>query len=73
MEYEYFGDLRTVELIPGGSKVAVTAENRGSFVEAYTRWMLQDSCAEQFSAFRDGFQHVCGGPALGWDHMWHAA
>jgi HECT-domain (ubiquitin-transferase) len=67
VEYEYFGELRTVELIPGGSRVAVTAANRGRYVEAYTRWMLQDSIADQFSAFRDGFQHVCGGPALGCD------
>jgi ubiquitin-protein ligase E3 A len=67
VEYEYFGELRTVELIPGGSQVAVTGANRGRYVEAYTRWMLQDSIADQFSAFRDGFQHVCGGPALGCD------
>jgi hypothetical protein len=50
VEYEYFGELRTVELIPGGSQVAVTGANRGRYVEAYTRWMLQDSIADQFTA-----------------------
>lgn len=28
IEYEVFGEVKTVELKPGGSKIAVTADNR---------------------------------------------
>jgi hypothetical protein len=58
VEYEFYGEIRTVELIPGGSSVPVTAENRRKYVELYTKWVLTDSISRHFSAFAEGFHQV---------------
>jgi ubiquitin-protein ligase E3 A len=49
---------------PPGAAIPVTDANRHEYVRAYARWMLCDSVASQFQAFRRGFIRVCGGPAL---------
>lgn len=64
VEYEAFGETRKVELLPGGSDLAVTGSNRAQFVALYTAWLLTGSVADQFAAFASGFHRVCGGPAL---------
>jgi hypothetical protein len=63
-ELDYYGEVRSVELKPGGADVAVTAGNRREYVRLYTHWLLEASIEKQFSAFRSGFLRVCGGPAL---------
>ncbi|KAI3438759.1 hypothetical protein D9Q98_001177 [Chlorella vulgaris] len=63
-ELDYYGEVRSVELKPGGADVAVTAGNRREYVQLYTHWLLEASIDKQFSAFRSGFLRVCGGPAL---------
>lgn len=58
MEYDFYGEVRTAELQPGGADIPVTASNRSEYVQLYTRWQLEGSIASQFAAFRSGFLRV---------------
>lgn len=58
VEYDYFGELRSVELKPGGSAIPVTNDNRAEFVRLITDYYLNKSVEEQFSAFASGFLQV---------------
>ena len=58
VEYDYFGELRSVELKPGGSAIPVTNDNRAEFVRCITDYYLNQSVEEQFSAFASGFLQV---------------
>lgn len=64
VEFDYYGQVQSRELKPGGREVAVTGENRQEYVDLYTKWVLVDSISAQFGAFARGFWRVCGGPAL---------
>ncbi|XP_071801445.1 probable E3 ubiquitin-protein ligase HECTD2 [Asterias amurensis] len=57
-------EVVTVDLLPDGSQIAVTNQNREEFVRLYVQHVLVDSVAAQFEAFAHGFQTVCGGSAL---------
>ncbi len=59
VQYDYFGELRTVELKPGGSGIPVTEDNRAEFVRLMTDYYLNRAVAEQFGAFASGFLEVC--------------
>ena len=58
VQYDYFGELRTVELKPGGSDIPVTNDNRIEYVRLMTDYHLNKSVQEQFSAFASGFLEV---------------
>ncbi|KNE72663.1 hypothetical protein AMAG_16422 [Allomyces macrogynus ATCC 38327] len=60
-----YGAVRTVELKPGGSNIAVTNANRHEYVALYVDWVCRKSVESQFRALRRGFLKVCGGYALG--------
>lgn len=62
--YEQFGEAMAHDLLPGGGGIDVTAANRTQYVEAYTKYLLEDSIARQFGAFMRGFHSVCGGDCL---------
>ncbi|XP_072178584.1 probable E3 ubiquitin-protein ligase HERC4 [Diadema setosum] len=64
VSYSCMGDVITTDLIPNGSQVAVTNENREEFARLYVEHLLNDSIARQFQAFTRGFNSVCGGSAL---------
>ncbi|EGB12962.1 hypothetical protein AURANDRAFT_18967 [Aureococcus anophagefferens] len=57
-------DGAVVDLVPGGSEIAVTAENRHAYVEALVDWRLRRSVAAQFDRFASGFWRVLSGSAL---------
>ena len=59
VQYDYFGELRTVELKPGGSGIPVTNDNRAEFVRLMTDYYLNRAVEEQFCAFASGFLEVC--------------
>ena len=59
-----FGEVMTVPLIPGGSSVAVTLDNRTEYVRAYMRHVLDESVKDPFMAFDEGFRRVCDGKVL---------
>ncbi|KAJ2236002.1 putative E3 ubiquitin-protein ligase [Coemansia sp. RSA 485] len=62
--YNAYGEIVTVPLIPNGSQIPVTSQNRVEYVMRYLQWILNDSVARQFEPFRRGFYYVCGGNAL---------
>lgn len=55
---EAWGAVQTIELVPGGSGVAVTQFNRDDYVARYMKWYLVDSVKEPVLAFRRGFYSV---------------
>lgn len=64
VEYEYFDAMRTHDLVPNGGNVAVTNQNRRRYVDAYVKYLLEDSIEAQFAPFSRGFRQVCGDLAL---------
>ena len=48
-----------VELVPNGSDIPVTNENRHLFVDLYVDYLLTVSVTQQFEAFSCGFYQVC--------------
>lgn len=50
--------MKTVELLPGGSNIIVTAENREMYVDLYVEYLLDKSIETQFNAFAKGFHKV---------------
>ncbi|KAJ1806784.1 putative E3 ubiquitin-protein ligase [Coemansia sp. RSA 2599] len=62
--YDAYGEVVTVPLVPNGSQILVTSQNRVEYVMRYLQWILNDSVSRQFEPFRRGFYYVCGGNAL---------
>eukprot|EP00250_Pteridium_aquilinum_P009615 c18799_g2_i1 orf=632-2554(-) len=62
--YDYFGEMKTYDLQPGGGDLMVTRENVEKYVELYVNYILEESIKDQFSSFNKGFQQVCGDHAL---------
>ena len=58
VQYDFFGELHTVELKPGGSGISITNDNRAEFVRLLTDYYLNKAVEEQFSAFASGFLEV---------------
>ncbi|KAG2488735.1 hypothetical protein HYH03_012734 [Edaphochlamys debaryana] len=61
-----FGEVESVDLMPGGGDTPVTAANRRLYVDLYVRHLLEDSISLQFGPFRRGFLRLCAGSALAW-------
>ncbi|XP_012283893.1 probable E3 ubiquitin-protein ligase HERC4 isoform X2 [Orussus abietinus] len=61
---EVFGERKIYELIPGGSKIPVTINNKKQFVDLYVDYILNKSVESHFEAFHQGFHKVCGGRVL---------
>lgn len=53
-----FGELITVDLKPGGSKVPVTEENKREYVDLAVHYRIIGRVKEQFDSFIDGFFEV---------------
>lgn len=49
---------RTVELVPGGSKIAVNESNKKEYIVAYGEWLLRTSTAVQIENILIGFSQV---------------
>ncbi|GMF56685.1 unnamed protein product [Phytophthora fragariaefolia] len=62
--YEVFGEVKTVELKPGGSSVPVTNTNREEYVSLYVDYVLNKSVSRQYAAFHRGFHQVCNREVL---------
>jgi hypothetical protein len=59
-----FGERVAVDLVPGGSSTAVTADNVQRYITAYADHLLNGAIARQFGAFQRGFLRLCSGKAL---------
>ena len=46
-----YGKITSKELVPNGSDVSVTNDNREEFVRLYLDWLLNSSIDERFRAF----------------------
>ena len=58
VDHFLFGATVSRDLIPNGSKIEVTLENRQAYVDVYTRYLLHDAIKPQFDAFARGFFKV---------------
>lgn len=58
------GDVKTVELVDGGSKMAVTGDNARAYVRAYMDFFLTKQPAAVIAACREGFDLVVSPNAL---------
>ncbi|XP_058829831.1 probable E3 ubiquitin-protein ligase HERC4 isoform X2 [Topomyia yanbarensis] len=61
---DFFGEVQTIQLKPGGESIRVTQENKEEFVQLYVDYKLNKSVAKSFKQFYDGFMKVCGGRVL---------
>ncbi|KAI0134766.1 HECT-domain-containing protein [Xylariales sp. AK1849] len=57
-EDERFGVMTVEDLIPGGRDIDVTNENKKEYVDLMVKWRIEKRIAEQFQAFKDGFQEL---------------
>ncbi|KAA3678134.1 E3 ubiquitin-protein ligase HERC4 [Paragonimus westermani] len=64
LDIDFFGENRHVDLIPNGSEIMVTHENKNSYVEKYVDYVFNRSCEAPYRAFERGFHQVCAGHAL---------
>ncbi|ORX97741.1 HECT-domain-containing protein [Basidiobolus meristosporus CBS 931.73] len=62
--YDESGAMTTYPLIPDGSNIPVTNQNREEYVQLYIDHFANKYVSKQFSALRDGFLRVCGGTAI---------
>ena len=60
ISYEVFGELKFHELKPHGAHIPVTNDNVAEYIDLYVEWLLSESVAKQFSAFKRGFLKVRG-------------
>ncbi|ODV96705.1 hypothetical protein PACTADRAFT_48527 [Pachysolen tannophilus NRRL Y-2460] len=61
---DIFGAIHTRELIPNGSKIQVTFENKIEYINKYLLFYLDEIIKTQADAFKRGFDQVIGGNAL---------
>ena len=59
-----FGEVTSIDLIPGGSEIKVTKKRCHEYVHAYLQYLYHDSVNKQFEAFRQGFMKVCYGKVI---------
>lgn len=49
-----FGELVTIDLIPGGESISVTEENKKDYVDSVVAYRISKRVKEQFDAFMEG-------------------
>ncbi|KAK3295014.1 uncharacterized protein B0H64DRAFT_200300 [Chaetomium fimeti] len=57
-EDERFGVITVEDLIPNGRNIDVTNDNKKEYVDLMVKWRIQKRIAEQFEAFKEGFQDL---------------
>ncbi|KAI1439240.1 HECT-domain-containing protein [Xylaria sp. CBS 124048] len=57
-EDERFGVMTVEDLIPNGRNIDVTNDNKKEYVDLMVKWRIEKRIAEQFQAFKDGFQEL---------------
>jgi E3 ubiquitin-protein ligase NEDD4 len=51
VQRKHLGELLTYELIPGGSNIEVTEENKKDYVKACAKYIMTDAIKEQTESF----------------------
>ncbi|AEO64550.1 1a663c16-4672-427d-9229-a492f9013d3f [Thermothielavioides terrestris] len=57
-EDERFGVVTVEDLIPNGRNIEVTNENKKEYVDLMVKWRIEKRVAEQFAAFKSGFEEL---------------
>ncbi|KAH8670808.1 E3 ubiquitin-protein ligase hula [Xylariales sp. PMI_506] len=57
-EDERFGVMTVEDLKPDGRNIDVTNENKKEYVDLMVKWRIEKRIAEQFQAFKEGFQEL---------------
>ncbi|KAK4643054.1 NEDD4 E3 ubiquitin-protein ligase [Podospora pseudocomata] len=57
-EDERFGVIAVEDLKPNGRNIDVTEENKKEYVDLMVKWRIEKRIAEQFQAFKEGFQEL---------------
>jgi len=57
-DIDYFGQHKTVELIPGGTNIPVTQKNKGEYIRLVSEMKLTTSIGEQIKYFKKGFHEI---------------
>lgn len=55
IETDVFGSMQEVELLPGGSKMAVTEQNKAEYVQLVTELRMTGAIKRQIESFLSGF------------------
>ncbi|EHS62812.1 uncharacterized protein PGTG_21133 [Puccinia graminis f. sp. tritici CRL 75-36-700-3] len=63
-DYDAYGTVVEVPLIPNGENIPVTKSNRAEFVKLYCDYILNKSIEKQFQAFSEGFNSIAAGNGL---------
>jgi len=58
LDREFYGEMRQIELKPGGSSIMVNQKNKQEFIDLYIDYIFNKSCEKQFEAFSAGFRRV---------------
>lgn len=61
---DVFGHMHTHNLKEDGDQISVTTENCKEYVDLYTDWLLNQSIAQYFEPFKQGFDLVMGHSSL---------
>lgn len=61
VDVESYGEISTVELIPGGESILVTQENKKFYMEKYMEWLFDKSIGPFFESFKKGFYKLYSG------------
>ena len=59
-----FNEIITQELIPNGSLISLTNENKYQYISLYQDFLLNKSIAKQFNAFANGYKLLCSNNAF---------
>lgn len=58
IRFSEFGDAKTFDLIPNGSNIAVTRENRLQYIQIVSHYRLSKQIKSQSEAFFDGLSEM---------------
>eukprot|EP00052_Salpingoeca_macrocollata_P020421 m.171547 g.171547 ORF g.171547 m.171547 type:complete len:1020 (-) comp21262_c0_seq1:44-3103(-) len=58
VDQDEFGEIKEIELKPGGKDIEVTEENKQEYVNLVTQWRLTRGVQQQIDAFKRGFNEV---------------
>lgn len=64
IETSAFGHSIQHDLIPNGSQIPVTNQNREMFINLYIDWWLNKGIQLSFEGFKKGFLSICNGQVL---------
>ena len=58
VDFEQFGELQEIELIPNGKNILVSQENKLEFVRLFIEYEFKKQCAQQVASFKRGFERM---------------